>query len=135
LNRLRDFLSVAALFAHRRAPVDSIANGRKVGYTANTKEARSAPRIRQRYPSGAATGKKKDIARREVMMGIQRGASPTRLLEMLSDRFGAFEAIANSSIKLARVAPEEELAMDKLVAEAVLEFADDLRAAKEAVAG
>ncbi len=28
--------------------------------------------------------------------------SPTRLLEMLSDRFGAFEAIANSSIKLAR---------------------------------
>jgi hypothetical protein len=30
------------------------------------------------------------------------GASPTRLLEMLSDRFGAFEAIANSSIKLAR---------------------------------
>jgi hypothetical protein len=31
---------------------------------------------------------------------------PTRLLEMLSDRFGAFEAIANSSIKLAHVAPE-----------------------------
>jgi hypothetical protein len=30
---------------------------------------------------------------------------PRRLLEMLSDRFGAFEAIANSSIKLARVAP------------------------------
>jgi hypothetical protein len=55
--------------------------------------------------------------------------SPTRLLEMLSDRFGAFEAIANSSIKLARVAPEEELAMDVLVAEAVLEFADDLREA------
>jgi hypothetical protein len=41
------------------------------------------------------------------MMGIEQGASPTRLLEMLSDRFGAFEAIANSSIKLARVAPEE----------------------------
>jgi hypothetical protein len=55
--------------------------------------------------------------------------SPTRLLEMLSDRFGAFEAIANSSIKLARVAPEEELAMDVLVAEAVLEFGDDLRSA------
>jgi hypothetical protein len=53
--------------------------------------------------------------------------SPTRLLEMLSDRFGAFEAIANSSIKLARVAPEEELAMDVQVAEAVLEFGDDLR--------
>ncbi len=29
-----------------------------------------------------------------------REASSTRLLEMLSDRFGAFEAIANSSIKL-----------------------------------
>jgi hypothetical protein len=29
-------------------------------------------------------------------------ASPARLLEMLSDRFGAFEAIAYSSIKLAR---------------------------------
>lgn len=57
------------------------------------------------------------------------GASPARLLEMLSDRFGAFEAIANSSIKLARVAPEEELAMDVLVAEAILEFGDDLRAA------
>ncbi|WP_420125979.1 hypothetical protein [Longimicrobium sp.] len=58
--------------------------------------------------------------------------SPTRLLEMLSDRFGAFEAIANSSIKLARVAPEEELAMDVLVAEAVLEFGEDLRTAKAA---
>jgi hypothetical protein len=58
--------------------------------------------------------------------------SPTRLLEMLSDRFGAFEAIANSSIKLARVAPAEELAMDVLVAEAVLEFGDDLRAATAA---
>jgi hypothetical protein len=44
------------------------------------------------------------------------GASPARLLEMLSDRFGAFEAIANSSIKLARVAPEEELAMEPLLA-------------------
>jgi hypothetical protein len=60
--------------------------------------------------------------------------SPTRLLEMLSDRFGAFEAIANSSIKLARVAPEEELAMDVLVAEAVLEFGDDLRNATTAAA-
>ena len=65
-------------------------------------------------------------------MGIQQGASPTRLLEMLSDRFGAFEAIATSSIKLARAAPEEELAMDVLVAEAVLEFADNLREAKTA---
>ena len=59
-------------------------------------------------------------------------ASPMRLLEMLSDRFGAFEAIANSSIKLARVAPEEELPMEPLVAEAVLEFADDLRNAAKA---
>jgi hypothetical protein len=55
-----------------------------------------------------------------------------RLLETLSDRFGAFEAIANSSIKLARAAPEEELAMDVLVAEAVLEFGDDLRNASAA---
>ena len=53
---------------------------------------------------------------------------------MLSDRFGAFEAIANSSIKLARVAPEEELAMDVLVAEAILEFGDDLRVASKAAA-
>ncbi|HZG44533.1 MAG TPA: hypothetical protein VEY93_16395 [Longimicrobium sp.] len=60
-------------------------------------------------------------------------ASPARLLEMLSDRFGAFEAIAYSSIKLARAAPEEERAMDMLVAEAILEFADDLRAAITAV--
>jgi hypothetical protein len=67
------------------------------------------------------------------MMGFERGASPTRLLEMLSDRFGAFEAIANSSIKLARVAPDEELAMDVQVAEAVLEFGEDLRAAKAGV--
>jgi hypothetical protein len=57
------------------------------------------------------------------------GASPARLLEMLSDRFGAFEAIAYSTIKLARHVPEEELSMDVLVAEAVLEFGEDLRAA------
>jgi hypothetical protein len=31
------------------------------------------------------------------------------------------------------VAPEEELAMDVLVAEAVLEFGDDLRAARNVV--
>jgi hypothetical protein len=59
-------------------------------------------------------------------------ASPGRLLEMLTDRFGAFEAIAMASIKLARHVPEDELSMDKLVAEAVLEFGDDLRAASEA---
>ena len=56
---------------------------------------------------------------------------PGRLLEMLSDRFGAFEAIAMSSIKLARHVPEDELSMDRLVAEAVLEFGDDLREASE----
>ena len=61
-------------------------------------------------------------------------ASPGRLLEMLSDRFGAFEAIAMSSIKLARHVPEDELSMDLLVAEAVLEFGDDLRQASETVA-
>lgn len=57
--------------------------------------------------------------------------SPSRLLEMLSDRFGAFEAIAYATIKLARHVSEDELSMDLLVAEAILEFADDLRAAAE----
>jgi hypothetical protein len=60
------------------------------------------------------------------------GASPARLLEMLSDRFGAFEAIAYSTIKLARHVSVDELAMEVLVAEAVLEFGDDLRQAYEA---
>jgi hypothetical protein len=62
----------------------------------------------------------------------QTRPSPMRLLEMLADRFGALEAVANSSIKLARYAPEEELAMDLLVAEAVLEFGNDLRGAATA---
>jgi hypothetical protein len=61
-------------------------------------------------------------------------ASPGRLLEMLTDRFGAFEAIAIASIKLARHVPEDELSMDLLVAEAVLEFGDDLRQVSETVA-
>ena len=61
-------------------------------------------------------------------------ASPGRLLEMLTDRFGALEAIAMASIKLARHVPEDELSMDLLVAEAVLEFGDDLRQASETVA-
>jgi hypothetical protein len=61
-------------------------------------------------------------------------ASPRRLLEMLTDRFGAFEAIAMASIKLARHVPEDELSMELLVAEAVLEFGDDLRQASETVA-
>jgi hypothetical protein len=54
---------------------------------------------------------------------------------MLTDRFGAFETIAYLCIKLARSAPEEDRAMDVLVAEAILEFGDDLRAAYTAVSG
>ncbi|HEY0021398.1 MAG TPA: hypothetical protein VGB24_00750 [Longimicrobium sp.] len=57
----------------------------------------------------------------------QAAASPARLLEMLADRFGAFEAIAYSTIKLARFAPADELSMDPIVAEAILEFGTDLR--------
>lgn len=44
---------------------------------------------------------------------------------------GLTEAVANSSIKLARYAPEEELAMDLLVAESVLEFGSSLREARD----
>jgi hypothetical protein len=55
--------------------------------------------------------------------------SPMRLLEILKDRFGALEAVAYSSIKLARYAPEDELSMDLLVAESVLEFGSNLREA------
>jgi hypothetical protein len=60
--------------------------------------------------------------------------SPVRLLEMLLDRFGAFEAIAASSVRLARLDPEEQLPMEPLVAEAVLEFGEDLRDAAASVA-
>jgi hypothetical protein len=59
-------------------------------------------------------------------------ASPARLLEMLSDRFGALEAVAYSSIKLSRYISECEMSMDLLVAEAVLEFGEELRNAQEA---
>jgi hypothetical protein len=55
-----------------------------------------------------------------------------RLLEMLTDRFGVFEALAHSTIKLNRCTSADELAMDLQVAEAVLEFADDLRTARAA---
>ena len=58
-------------------------------------------------------------------------ASPMRLLEMLTDRFGVFEALAHSTIKLNRCSTDE-LSMDPQVAEAVLEFADDLRTARAA---
>ena len=64
-------------------------------------------------------------------MEQQHTPSPMRLLEILKDRFGALEAVANSSIKLARYAPEDELAMDLLVAEAVLEFGSTLREAQD----
>jgi hypothetical protein len=64
-------------------------------------------------------------------MEQQHLPSPMRLLEILTDRFGALEAVANSSIKLARYAPEDELAMDLLVAEAVLEFGTSLREAQD----
>jgi hypothetical protein len=60
------------------------------------------------------------------------GVSPARLVEMLADRFGAFEALAGSSIKLARFVPPDELPMDPLVADAVLEFGQDLRDARDA---
>ena len=63
-------------------------------------------------------------------MEQQHPPSPMRLLEILNDRFGALEAVANSSIKLARYAPEGELAMDLLVAESVLEFGSSLREAR-----
>ena len=65
---------------------------------------------------------------------LEPGASPARMLEMLSDRFGAFEAIAYSTIKLARFVPQDELSMDLLVADAVLEFGDELRNARVAAA-
>jgi hypothetical protein len=55
-----------------------------------------------------------------------------RLVEMLSDWFGPFEALAYSTIKLNRCSQPDELAMDPLVAEAVLEFEDDLRSARTA---
>jgi hypothetical protein len=47
--------------------------------------------------------------------------SPARMLEILTDRF-----------KLARVTPEPELAMDLLMADAVLQFGSDLREARDA---
>jgi hypothetical protein len=61
-------------------------------------------------------------------------ASPGRLLEMLADRFGVFEALATASINLARHVPEDDLSMDPLIAEAVLEFGEDLRQASKAAA-
>ena len=64
-------------------------------------------------------------------MEQQHPPSPMRLLEILKDRFGALEAVANSSLKLARYAPEDELEMDLLVAQSVLEFGTSLREARD----
>jgi hypothetical protein len=60
-------------------------------------------------------------------------SSPMRLLEALTDRFGVFEALATATIQLARLDPEPDLPMEPHVAEAVLEFGDDLRGASAAV--
>jgi len=59
-------------------------------------------------------------------------ASPMRLLEMLEFRFGAFEAIATTSLELSRKRPENGLPMDRGTAEAILEFRDDLKQAYRA---
>ena len=55
-----------------------------------------------------------------------------RPLEMLADRFGVFEALAHSTLTLNRCATADELSMDPRVADAVLEFGDDLRTARAA---
>ena len=60
--------------------------------------------------------------------------SPTRLLEMLEFRFGAFEAIAYAALELARKDPDDKLPMDVRTADAILEFGDDLRDASRAAA-
>lgn len=65
-------------------------------------------------------------------MQIEPNSSPMRLLEALSDRFGVFEALATATIQLARVDAEPDLPMEPRIAEAVLEFGDDLRAASAA---
>lgn len=60
--------------------------------------------------------------------------SPSRLLEMLEFRFGAFEAIAYAALELARKDPDDKLPMDVRTADAILEFGDDLREASRAAA-
>lgn len=60
--------------------------------------------------------------------------SPSRLLEMLEFRFGAFEAIAYAALELARKDPDDKLPMDVRTADAILEFGDDLRDASRVAA-
>lgn len=60
--------------------------------------------------------------------------APVRLLEVLEFRFGAFETIAYAALDLARLDPEETAPMDAKTADAILEFADDLRQAYDAAA-
>lgn len=55
-----------------------------------------------------------------------------RLLEMLEARFGAFEAIAYAALELRRKRPDDCPPMDRMTAEAILEFGDDLRQAGRA---
>lgn len=59
--------------------------------------------------------------------------SPMRALEMLTARFGAFEAVACLAIELNRKDPDGCLPVDPAIAEALLEFGDDLRQAGTAV--
>jgi hypothetical protein len=61
----------------------------------------------------------------------QTAPSPMRLLEILQGSLHGLEAVATSSIKLARYAPEDELAMDLLVAEWALDFGSSLREARD----
>jgi hypothetical protein len=58
--------------------------------------------------------------------------APTRLLEMLEFRFGAFKALAYASCELASKDPEFDPPLDKITAWALLEFGDDLEQAYEA---
>ncbi len=57
--------------------------------------------------------------------------APVRILEMLESRFGAFETIAYAALESVKNEPDEA-PMDEKTADAILEFADDLRQAYEA---
>ena len=60
-------------------------------------------------------------------------ASPMRLLEMLVDRFGAFETIAYASLHMSGTDRDDNAPpMSRMTANAIVEFGDDLRQAAEA---